>query len=153
MTTKKATAATSKQNEGLTEAEREAMKTHLQDQKAAKARAKAGKVDDEPVVLERIAEMPEPDRGLAARIHAIIKENAPELKPRLWYGMPAYSKDGKVLCFFQAASKFDARYASLGFNDVANLDDGTLWPVAFAVTELSEAVEAKIAALVRKAVG
>jgi uncharacterized protein YdhG (YjbR/CyaY superfamily) len=103
-------------------------------------------------VLAKIAEMPEPDRAMAERLHAIIKASAPALSPKTWYGMPAYAKDGKVVCFFQAAQKFKSRYATFGFNDTANLDDGAMWPVAFALTELTAADEARIAALVKKAV-
>lgn len=139
--------------EVLTEEELAAMKEHIQDQKAAARRSSRGeKVDEESVVLERINEMTEPDRSMALRIHAIIKESAPNLTPRLWYGMPAYSKDGKVVCFFQAALKFKARYATLGFNDAAMLDDGTFWPTSFAITDLTPAAEKQISALVKKAV-
>jgi uncharacterized protein YdhG (YjbR/CyaY superfamily) len=130
---------------GLTDEEREAMKDHLQELNAGEANA-------ESAVLAKIAEMPEPDRGMAERIHAIIKASAPDLVPRLWYGMPAYAKDGKVLCYFQNAQKFKARYATLGFNDAAHLDDGAMWPIAYALTELTAAEEARIAALVRQAV-
>ena len=108
--------------------------------------------DDEAAVLAMIAEMPAPDRNLGERLHAIIKANAPALSPKLWYGMPAYAKDGNVVCFFQAAQKFKARYATLGFNDKANLDEGHMWPTAFALKELTAAEEAKICALVKKAV-
>ena len=104
-------------------------------------------------MLEKIAELAEPDRGLATRLHEIIKASAPALSPKTWYGMPAYAKDGKVVCFFQSAQKFKSRYATLGFNDTANLDDGTMWPTSFALTELTPADEKKIAALVKKAVG
>ncbi len=113
---------------------------------------RSGKPSDEAAVLAKIAEMPEPDRSLAQRIHALVRAVAPELSPRLWYGMPAYAKDGKVVCFFQNASKFKARYATLGFTDAANLDDGSMWPVAFGLKELGEAEEGRIAALLRKAV-
>ncbi len=130
---------------GLTDEEREAMKDHLQELNAGEANA-------ESAVLAKIAEMPEPDRGMAERIHAIIKASAPDLVPRLWYGMPAYAKDGKVLCYFQNAQKFKARYATLGFNDAAHLDDGAMWPIAYALTELTATEEARIAALVRQAV-
>ncbi len=147
-TSAKGAAATGKNYVGLTEEERAAMKEHLQEQ-----RARANKVDEESAVLAKIAEMPEADRAKAARIHAIIKASAPTLTPRLWYGMPAYSKDGKVLCFFQGAQKFKTRYATLGFNDVATLDDGAMWPTAFALKELTAAEEARISALVKKAVG
>jgi len=112
----------------------------------------AKKADGEAEVLATIAAMPEPDRSVAERLHAIIKANAPVLSPRLWYGMPAYARDGKVVCFFQSAQKFKTRYATLGFQHEANLDEGAIWPVAFAVTRLTDAEGAKIAALVRKAV-
>jgi uncharacterized protein YdhG (YjbR/CyaY superfamily) len=112
---------------------------------------RAGKVDAEGDVLAKIAEMPAPDRAMAERLHAIIKASAPALSPKTWYGMPAYAKDGKVVCFFQAADKFKTRYAMFGFNDVANLDDGAMWPVAFALTELTATDEARIATLVKKA--
>ena len=137
--------------EGFTAEEKAAMKERAKELKA-EARASKNKEQGESDVLAKIAEMPEPDRRLAERIHAIVKANAPDLMPRTWYGMPAYAKDGKILCFFQAAEKFGARYASFGFNDVANLDEGSLWPVAFAVTALTAAEEEKLAALVRKAV-
>jgi uncharacterized protein YdhG (YjbR/CyaY superfamily) len=123
--------------------------------RAMKERAqerKAGEVDGESAVLAKIAELPESDRAMAERVHAIVKAAAPGLSPRTWYGMPAYAKDGKVVCFFQGGQKFKTRYATLGFSDSANLDDGALWPVAFALTELTPAVEARIAALVKKAV-
>ena len=110
------------------------------------------KVDGENAVLAKIAEMPEPDRSMGERIHAIIKANAPNLSPRLWYGMPAYSKDGKVICFFQNSQKFKTRYSTLGFSDKANLDEGSMWPVAFAVKELTATEEEKIIALVKKAI-
>ncbi len=114
---------------------------------------KANKGDGEKILLEKIAQMPEPDRSLATRIHAIVMANAPTLTPKTWYGMPAYAnKDGKVVCFFQSADKFKYRYATLGFNDPANLDEGTMWPIAFALKKLTAADEAKIAALVKKAV-
>lgn len=135
---------------GFTEAERAAMKERSKELKAAKRGKKA---DPEVEVVAKIAEMSEPDRGLAERVHALVKEHAPSLTPRTWYGMPAYAKDGKVLCFFQAAEKFGARYATLGFNDVATLDDGTMWPTAFALTALTPENEASISDLLRKAVG
>ncbi|MBI1310635.1 DUF1801 domain-containing protein [bacterium] len=116
------------------------------------ARPRTAKVDGENAVLANLAEMPQPDRSLGERLHAIIKAAAPDLVPRLWYGMPAYSKDGKVVCFFQSAAKFKTRYATLGFMHEANLDDGALWPVAFALTDLTAAEEAKVASLVKKAV-
>jgi len=155
MTTKKAaknTATDGDGYEGFTEEERDAMKERAKELKAASRRGPRGaKADEEATVLAKIAEMPEPDRAIAERLHAIVKANAPGLAPKLWYGMPAYAKDGKVLCFFQPASKFKARYATLGFNDVANLDDGTMWPTAFGLTKLTAADEKKIAALVKKA--
>jgi uncharacterized protein YdhG (YjbR/CyaY superfamily) len=117
----------------------------------AEARANKNKAEGENEVLTKIAEMPEPERAMASRLHEIITTNAPILSPRLWYGMPAYSKDGKVLCFFQSAQKFGTRYATLGFNDVANLDEGALWPTSFALKALTATEEAKIAALVKKA--
>jgi len=113
---------------------------------------KAGKADDESAVLAKIAGMPEPDRTTGRRLHDIIKASAPALSPRLWYGMPAYAKDGKVVCFFQAAQKFKTRYATFGFSDKANLDEGAMWPTAFALKGLTAAEEARIAALVKKAV-
>jgi uncharacterized protein YdhG (YjbR/CyaY superfamily) len=111
-----------------------------------------GLTDEESVVMATIAEMPEPDRAMGRRLHAVIKASAPNLSPRLWYGMPAYAKDGKVVCFFQSGQKFRTRYATLGFSDAANLDEGALWPTAFALTELTPAAEARIGALVKKAV-
>ncbi|HEY8475036.1 MAG TPA: DUF1801 domain-containing protein [Natronosporangium sp.] len=133
--------------QSFTAEERAAMKERAKELKAAQKGAKA-----EQAVLEKIAEMPEPDREIAERIHAIIKEVAPSLSPRTWYGMPAYAKDDKVVCFFTPASKFKERYASFGFNASANLDDGNMWPTAFAVTKLTPAEEARIAELVKKAV-
>jgi uncharacterized protein YdhG (YjbR/CyaY superfamily) len=126
--------------------ERAAMKERVQEQKAA-----ALKADGESAVLEKIAEMPEPDRAMAERLHAVIKANAPALSPKLWYGMPAYAKDGNVVCFFQTAEKFKTRYATFGFSDKANLDDGNMWPTAFALTALTSDDEARIGALVKKA--
>ena len=133
----------------LTAEERAAMKERVRELNAG-AR---GKDDGERDVLAKIAEMAEPDRTMAQRLHAIVKEAAPHLVPRTWYGMPGYSLDGNVLCFFQAASKFKARYATFGFNDKAQLDDGPMWPTSFALTELTPAVEQNIAALVRRAAG
>jgi len=144
---------TKKAFEGFTADERAAMKEHAQELKAAARRGPRGaKADGESDVLGKIAEMQEPDRALAERIHAIIMASAPDLSPRTWYGMPAYAKDGKVVCFFQPAQKFKARYSTLGFNDPANLDDGTMWPTSYALTELTAADEARIGALVQKAV-
>jgi uncharacterized protein YdhG (YjbR/CyaY superfamily) len=140
-----------KKNTGFTDEELAAMKEHLQEQKAAARRN--SREEDEQAVLAKIAEMQEPDRAMAMRLHAIIKMNAPVLSPKLWYGMPAYARDGKVVCFFQSAEKFKARYATLGFNDSANLDEGAFWPVAYALKELTDVEEAKISELVKKAVG
>jgi uncharacterized protein YdhG (YjbR/CyaY superfamily) len=149
----KSTTATDKKFEGFTDEERAAMKEHAQELKAAARRSpRAVKADGESDVLAKIAEMPEPDRVMAGRLHAIIKASAPALAPRTWYGMPAYAKDGNVVCFFQGAQKFKTRYATLGFSDKANLDDGTMWPTSFALTELTAAGEARIGALVKKAV-
>ena len=129
------------------------MKERAQELKAESRRGSRGaKVDDESDVLAKIAEMPDSDRAIAERLHAIIKENAPELTPKTWYGSPAYARDGKVVCFFQSSHKFKTRYATLGFNDVANLDEGNMWPTSFALTKLTAADEARIGALVKKAV-
>ncbi len=147
----KSTTATGKKPQGFTVEERAAMKERAQEQKAA-ARAEKDKVEGESAVLAKIAEMQEPDRTMAERLHAIIKASAPTLAPKTWYGMPAYARDGKIVCFFQPAQKFKARYATLGFNDKANLDEGAMWPVAYALKELTAADEAKIVALVKKAV-
>jgi len=147
-TTKKparSTTVTSKASKGFTDEERGAMRERVQELKADKA-------GGESAVLAKIGQMPEPDRSMAERLHAIIKASAPALSPKLWYGMPAYARDGKVVCFFQPAHKFKTRYATFGFNDSANLDEDTLWPVAFALKELTAATEARISALVRKAV-
>jgi uncharacterized protein YdhG (YjbR/CyaY superfamily) len=139
--------------EGLTGEETAAMKERTRELKTETRRgSRAAKADGEGDVLAKIAEMQAADRVLAERLHAIIKASAPALSPKTWYGMPAYAKDGKVVCFFQAAQKFKTRYATFGFNDAANLDDGALWPVAFALTELTAADEARIAALVKQAV-
>jgi uncharacterized protein YdhG (YjbR/CyaY superfamily) len=148
----KRTTATGKKFEGLTDEERAAMKERTQELKAEARRGPgAGKADGERDVLAKIAEMPEPDRAMAERIHAIVKASAPDLSPKTWYGMPAYAKEGKIVCFFQAADKFKSRYATFGFDVAANLDDGTMWPTAFALTELTAADEARIAELVKKA--
>jgi uncharacterized protein YdhG (YjbR/CyaY superfamily) len=144
------TAAGGKGSRGFTDEERVAMKERAQEVKAE--RRGAGKADGESALLEKIAEMPEPDRAMAERLHAIITASAPELSPKTWYGMPAYAKGGKVVCFFQSAHKFKSRYATLGFNDTAKLDEGAMWPTAFALTELTAAEEERIAALVKKAV-
>jgi len=130
--------------------ERAAMEEHAAEMKAAR---RGGTVDGTRDVLAKIAEMAEPDRRLAERIHAIVTANAPELSPKTWYGMPAYARDGNVVCFFQSAAKFKSRYATLGFNNAAQLDDGHMWPVAFALTKLTAADETRIAALVKQAVG
>ncbi len=132
---------------GFTDEEKEAMKERVQEQRAA-----AAKADGESEVLAKIAQMPEPDRAMGKKLHAIIKSGAPDLSPRLWYGMPAYSKEGDVVCFFQAAAKFKTRYATLGFSDNAKLDEGSMWPTAFALKGLTAAEEARIGALVKKAV-
>jgi uncharacterized protein YdhG (YjbR/CyaY superfamily) len=146
----KSSAATEKKFEGFTDEERGAMKERAQELKAAARRGK--EADEESALLAKIAEMPESDRVMAERLHAVIKDSAPALSPKLWYGMPGYAKDGKVVCFFQAAQKFNSRYATFGFNDTANLDEGAMWPTAFALTELTTADEARISALVKKAV-
>jgi uncharacterized protein YdhG (YjbR/CyaY superfamily) len=148
----KRTTAAEKTYDGFTDDERSAMMERAKELKTT-ARRGGAKPDEEGAVLEKIAEMGQPDRATAERIHAIVKANAPDLSPKLWYGMPAYAKDGKVVCFFQPAQKFNARYATFGFNDIAVLDDGTMWPTAFAVTELSAADEKRIAALVKRAMG
>ncbi len=142
----KSTTANGKKK-GFTDEERAAMK-----ERAKELKAEAGKAEEESAVLAKIAEMTESDRAIGERLHAIIKANAPALSPKLWYGMPAYARDGKIVCFFQCAQKFNTRYATLGFNDTAKLDEGNLWPVAFALTELTAAEEAKISMLVKKAV-
>jgi uncharacterized protein YdhG (YjbR/CyaY superfamily) len=142
-----------KTSKGFTDEERAAMKERAQELKAAAGRGRrADKADGESAVLAKIAEMPEPDRAKAERLHAIVKASAPALSPRTWYGMPAYAKDGKVVCFFQSAQKFKTRYATFGFSDAANLDEGDLWPVPFALKELTGAEEARIVALVKRAV-
>jgi uncharacterized protein YdhG (YjbR/CyaY superfamily) len=149
MSAKKAT----QKSAGFTDEERAAMKNRAQELKAEARRGpRADKADGERDVLAKIAEMPAPDRAMGERLHAVIKASAPALSPKLWYGMPAYAKDGKVVCFFQAAQKFNSRYATFGFNDSANLDEGAMWPTSFALKELTAADEAKIAALVKKAV-
>ena len=136
---------------GFSNEEKAAMKERAQELKAA-ARADKDKADGESAVLAKIEEMSEPDRDLAKRLHAIIKASAPTLSPKLWYGMPAYARDGKVVCFFQSAQKFNTRYSTFGFSDTANLDDGEMWPVAFALKELTATEEARISALVMKAI-
>jgi uncharacterized protein YdhG (YjbR/CyaY superfamily) len=144
-------AATNKEAKGFTDEEKAAMKERARELKA-EARLSKDKAEGEKALLEKIAEMPEPERSMATRLHEIIKASAPDLLPKTWYGMPAYAKDGKVLCFFQSAQKFGSRYATLGFNDVANLDEGVMWPTAYALKELTSAEEARIEALVKKAV-
>jgi len=146
MSAKKDTQKSAKKSKGFTDEERAAMKEYVQE-------LKGGKVEGESVVLAKIAGMPEPDRAMGKRLHAIIKASAPALSPRLWYGMPAYARDGKVVCFFQSAQKFKTRYATFGFSDKATLDDGAVWPVAFALKKLTAAEEKRISALVKKAVG
>jgi uncharacterized protein YdhG (YjbR/CyaY superfamily) len=146
----KSATATSEASKGFTADERAAMKARAQELKA-EARGKKSREDGEREVLAAIAAMKGTDRVMAKRIHGIIKDSAPTLSPKTWYGMPAYAKDDKVVCFFQSAEKFKARYASFGFNDAANLDNGAMWPVAFALKELTAAEEARIAALVKKA--
>jgi uncharacterized protein YdhG (YjbR/CyaY superfamily) len=149
----KTTTGKEKTYEGFTDEERSAMKDRAQELKAAGRRGSRGaKADEESTVLAKIAEMPESDRAMAERIHAVIKSSAPALAPKLWYGMPAYAKDGKVVCFFQSADKFKSRYATFGFNDTASLDEGTMWPTSFALTKLTAADEKRIGALVKKAV-
>jgi uncharacterized protein YdhG (YjbR/CyaY superfamily) len=149
----KSTAATGKKPKGFTDEERDAMRERLQEMKADGRRGRrADKADGESAVLAKIAALPQPDRALGERLHAIIKASAPALSPKTWYGMPAYAKDGNVVCFFQSAQKFKTRYATLGFSDKASLDEGHMWPTAFALKELTAAEEAKICALVKKAV-
>jgi uncharacterized protein YdhG (YjbR/CyaY superfamily) len=149
----KSTAAIDKTSEGFTADERAAVKERAKELKAAGRRGpRAGKADGESDLLAKIAEMPESDRVMAERLHAIIKATAPDLSPKTWYGMPAYARDGNVVCFFQDAAKFKARYATLGFSDKANLDEGAMWPTSFALTGWTAADEARIAALVKKAV-
>ncbi len=141
-TTKKST----KDSKGFTADERAAMK-----ERAKELKAEAEKADGESTLLAKIAEMAEPDRSMAERLHELVKKAAPDLAPKTWYGMPAYAKDGKIVCFFQSAEKFKARYATFGFSDTANLDDGNLWPTSYALKELTAAEEKKIAALVKQA--
>jgi len=149
----KSATVTGKAVKGFTDEERAAMKERVQELKAEARRGpRAKKADAESDVLAKIAEMPKPDRAMAERLHAIIKASAPALSPKTWYGMPAYAKDGNVVCFFQSAHKLKARYATFGFSDKANLDEGTVWPVAFALKELTAADEARIGALVKKSV-
>jgi uncharacterized protein YdhG (YjbR/CyaY superfamily) len=147
----KSTTAVNKKFKGFTDEERAAMKARAQELKA-EARANKNEAEGESAVLAAISAMQEPDRAMAKRLHAIIKASAPALLSKTWYGMPAYAKDGNVVCFFQSAQKFKTRYATFGFSDKANLDEGSLWPVAFALKELTAAEEARISALVKKAV-
>jgi uncharacterized protein YdhG (YjbR/CyaY superfamily) len=143
----KSTTALDKKSKGFTDEERAAMKERAQELKA-----EARNADGESAVLAKIAEMPEPDRAMAKRLHEIVKASAQGLSPKTWYGMPAYAKDGKVVCYFQNAAKFKSRYSTFGFNDAANLDEGAMWPTSFALVELTATEEAKISALVKKAV-
>jgi uncharacterized protein YdhG (YjbR/CyaY superfamily) len=148
-TAKKTTTSKPASYDGFTEDERGAMKERAKELKAASGGAKA---DEEAAVLAKIAELPDAERAMAERIHEIIKANAPELKPKLWYGMPAYYKDGKNVCFFQGAYKFKSRYSTFGFNDPANLDDGTMWPTSYALTKLTPATEKQLTTLIKQAV-
>jgi uncharacterized protein YdhG (YjbR/CyaY superfamily) len=149
----KSATATGRKSKGFTDEERAAMRERAQELKAEARRGRgAGKTDGESDVLAKIAEMQGPDRAMAERLHAIIKASAPALSPKTWYGMPAYAKDGKVVCFFQSAEKFKSRYATFGFSDEANLDEGAMWPTSFALKELTAAEEARISSLVKKAV-
>jgi uncharacterized protein YdhG (YjbR/CyaY superfamily) len=146
------TAANNKKSQGFTDAEKAAMKARAKEQKAEE-RMRKNRAEGEKAAREAIADMPEPDRSMAERLHEIVTASAPNLMPKTWYGMPAYAnQDGKVVCFFQSAQKFDSRYATLGFNDTAKLDDGAMWPTAFALKELTPAVEARISELVEQAV-
>jgi len=148
----RSTTAVKKRYDGFTDEERGAMKDRVQEMKVAgRPGARPDKADEESAVLAKIAELPEPDRAMARRLHAVIKASAPALSPKLWYGMPAYAKDGKIVCHFQSAQKFKTRYATFGFSDQANLDEGAMWPVAYALTKLTAADEARIGALVKKA--
>src|SRR3981081_1260838 len=149
----KNTTATGKKSKGLTDEERVAMRERLQELTAEARRGRrADKADGESAVLAKIAALPQPDRAMGERLHAIIKATAPAVSPKMWYGMPAYAKDGNVVCFFQSAQKFKTRYATLGFSDKANLDEGAMWPTAFALTELTTADEARSGELVKKRV-
>jgi uncharacterized protein YdhG (YjbR/CyaY superfamily) len=150
----KRTTAKDKTFDGFTDEERAAMKERGRELKAAARRGpRPADADEERAVLAKIAELPEQDRAMAERLHAIVRASAPALSPKLWHGMPGYAKDGKVVCFFQSSHKFKSRYATFGFNDDANLDEGTMWPTAYALTELTAANEERIAALVKRAVG
>lgn len=152
MSPKKATRKPAERTTGFSDEERAAMKERARELKA-EGRAKRGRAEGEKDVLAKIAEMEAGDRAMATRIHALIKAAAPDLAPKTWYGMPAYARDGKVVCFFQSGKKFGSRYATLGFSDTAALDDGAMWPVGFALTRLTPLEEARITALVRKAIG
>jgi uncharacterized protein YdhG (YjbR/CyaY superfamily) len=147
----KSTTENGKKAKGFTDEERAAMKQRAKELKAEE-RMNKDRAEGEKAVLESIGEMQEPDRSMAMRLHEIVKASAPDLSPKTWYGMPAYARDGKVVCFYQSAQKFNTRYATFGFSDSANLDDGVLWPVTFALKELTPAAVAKISALVKKAV-
>ena len=151
MSDKKTTQKTGGTSKGFSAEERAAMKERARELKA-EARANRTRAEGESDVLAKIAEMPGPDRAIAKRIHAIVKKSAPDLSPKTWYGMPAYARDGKVVCYFQSAHKFDARYATFGFSDEAKIDDGAMWPTSFALKKLTAADEARIGALVKKAV-
>ncbi len=148
----KSSTANRKKSNGFTDEERAAMRERARELKA-EARGKKARADGEADLLAKVAEMKEPDRAMAKRLHAIVTDTAPGLAPRTWYGMPAYAKDGKVLCYFQSAQKFKSRYATFGFSDTANLDEGAMWPVAFALRKLTATEEARIVELVKKAVG
>src|SRR5216684_885989 len=148
----KSSPSTKKRYQGFTEEEKAAMQDRVKEMKVGGRGGRADKADEESELLAKVAALPEADRALGKRLHATIKASAPELSPRLWYGMPAYAKDGKVVCFFQDAQKFKTRYATLGFSDKATLDEGQMWPTAFALKELTAAEEARIGALVKKAV-
>ena len=151
MTGEKRARKKAQHSSGFTEEEREAMREYAKERKAAaRGGSRPSAVEDENAVLTKIAELPQPDRGMAERIHALIKASAPGLSPRTWYGMPAYAKDGNVVCFFQSAAKFKSRYATLGFSDKAALDEGNMWPTAFALKQLTAAEEARITALVKR---
>ena len=151
MSDKKATQKSGTSAKGFSAEERAAMKERARELKA-EGRANRSRAEGESDVLAKIAEMPGPDRAIAKRIHAIVKESAPDLSPKTWYGMPAYARDGKVVCFFQSAQKFDSRYATFGFSDEAKIDEGAMWPTSFALKKLTAADEARIGALVKKAV-
>jgi uncharacterized protein YdhG (YjbR/CyaY superfamily) len=141
---------TQEQADGLSAEERRAVKERAQEVRAPRRGSKA-KVDDEAAVLAKLAEMPEADRRLGEQLHALVKANAPDLKPKLWYGMPGYARNGKVVCFYQSAEKFKSRYSTFGFNEDARLDDGTMWPTAFALTELTAETEARLGELIKRA--